>query len=76
MTPEPTTPDDHANTRLQRLEEAQGFLEHTNDALAEQVRALERRVHDTALRLATLESRLARLIEHAGDDEAPPDAAA
>jgi len=49
--------------RLRRLEEAQAFAEHADDRFVDHLRALERRVMETAKRLEALELRLGMLGE-------------
>lgn len=64
------TPD--FGERLRRLEEAQAFAEHAGDQLIDHLRALERRVMETAKRLEALELRLGMLAERViSEGEAP-----
>lgn len=68
-------PDDANNLseRLRRVEEAQAFAEHADDQFLEHVRALERRLAETAKRLEALERRLGTIGE-AMERIAPPQA--
>jgi septal ring factor EnvC (AmiA/AmiB activator) len=57
-----TMPDaDQTRDRLQRLEEAQGLADHAAAQLAEEVRALSRRLAELQAQVRRLESHLTRL---------------
>lgn len=57
--------------RIQRLEEAVGFSEHTIEQLNEQVLALSARLEQLVRRLAATEARLAKLTEAAPPVDEP-----
>lgn len=49
--------------RVQRLEEALGFAEHTNEQLSQEIRELGSRLRDTQKRLDLLERRVGSVDE-------------
>jgi uncharacterized coiled-coil protein SlyX len=57
------------DARIQRLEEALGFTEHTVDELSDQVRALGTQMDACLRRLTALENRLAAMQNGQGDPE-------
>lgn len=50
--------DADLSTRIQRLEEAQGFAEHAADQMLDHLRALDRSVRELTRRLDAFEHRL------------------
>jgi uncharacterized coiled-coil protein SlyX len=62
-------PPQPGDGRIQRLEEALGFTEHTVDELSDQVRALGTQMDACLRRLTALENRLAAMQSGQGDPE-------
>ena len=54
-------PDDELRDRMQRLEEGQGFADHAAAQLAEEVRALSKRLTELQAHVRRLEGQLTRL---------------
>ncbi len=81
--PDPHSPCSHTppDDRLRRLEEAQGFAEHEQEQLGEQVSRLQQQVQALSQRIVQLEGRLEQATRRAatpgpaGSDEADSDPA-
>lgn len=65
--------DQEFDKRIEKVEEAQAFAEHTSDQIADQVRVVFDRVESLNKRLARLEDRLLQLEASAAEGEEEDD---